>query len=98
MDDRTFALLLALALVVFTLSPSASGRKRRQLTAFHNLSWAMALTLYASGLVNYTNITMTAWLLITGAILSFNVGVLVPLSLARGLRLTSAGPPSPRPL
>jgi hypothetical protein len=87
----TYALLLALALVMVTLLVVESGRARSVPVLFHNLAWVLALGLFASGLVHYSAVTRQAWIAITLGIASFNLGALVPALVNRQDRVAGRG-------
>lgn len=80
LNDYSFALLLALFLLMGSLAFSALLGGLPSPTLFHNAAWCLTLLLYSSGWVRYADISTQAWVVMVGAILAFNIGAMIPYS------------------
>lgn len=93
MSSDTYALVLALAVGGYTALVTLMDRRLSTMIVLHNVAWTVALLVVGSGLLNYRPLSITAWLIITGAIVAFNVGSVAGATLKRDQH-----PPAVEPL
>jgi hypothetical protein len=84
MTSDTYALLLGLALFGYTALVATGHRRVSAITVLHNVAWVIALVVVGTGLLNYQPISVTAWLIVTGAIIAFNLGSVIGVTSLRG--------------
>jgi oligosaccharide repeat unit polymerase len=89
MTDQTVALSLALAVLALTVMMQWLSAGLPNVVVFHNMAWTVALVCFGSGWITFSSVPASAWVLIAGSILAFNVGALLPAVAARGRRAGS---------
>ncbi|MGY1709484.1 O-antigen polymerase [Geodermatophilus sp. SYSU D00758] len=73
----TYASVLAVALTTWTLVAAHVDRRLVLAVLPHNLAWAAALAVVGSGVMNYDPLSPFAWAVITGAVVAYNMGVVL---------------------
>lgn len=72
-----YASLLAIGLALWTLVAGSLDRRLFRAVLLHNAAWILALAVIGSGVMNFDPPSAYAWAVITGALVAFNLGVVI---------------------
>jgi hypothetical protein len=75
--SNTYALVLATVLLIWTVVASALNKRLWLSVLPHNAAWILGCAIVGSGLLNYEPLSAYAWVLITSAIIAYNMGVAI---------------------